>query len=150
MNIRKWKSRTLQGALSRAPWQIRSPQDGPGEVVVTQGSGWCCEKKGSRRSPATVRISLSSSLFLWKREPVCSGGWWEGPAEWWALEWREVGGKCSQSLIIFGRTEKSYSYTRSRACHRKITESQDGRGLEGTSVDLVQPSCRSRVTYSRL
>ena len=38
----------------------------------------------------------------------------------------------------------------------KVTESQNHRitecqGLEGTSVDqLVQPSCQSRVTYSRL
>ena len=32
-----------------------------------------------------------------------------------------------------------------------ITESQNVQGLKGTSVGhLVQPSCRSRVTYSRL
>jgi len=37
------------------------------------------------------------------------------------------------------------------SCNPRVTESQNGRGWKGPLLGhLVQPSCRSRVTYSRL
>lgn len=51
------------------PNRSHHPWKGPREVVDAQGSAWGSEWRGSRRSPATVQISLSSSLSL-----SCGGG----------------------------------------------------------------------------